>query len=148
MNHNRNLPFPLYGDGLQVRDWLYVLDHARAIALILEKGAPGEVYNVGGSHHCANKQLIERVRGLMKKPAELVRSVSDRPGHDRRYALNCGKLTRLGFRHAFPFEKALKSTIGWYRANESWWRPLKKGGGFKDYYRKQYDLRLKSGGAR
>ena len=143
-----DLPFPLYGDGLQVRDWLYVLDHVRAIELILDKGVLGEVYNIGGSHHCTNKQLIERVRGLMKKPKELVRSVPDRPGHDRRYALNCAKLARLGFRHAYGFEKALKSTIGWYRANESWWRRLRKDGGFRDYYRRQYASRLKAGGGR
>ena len=139
------MPFPLYGDGLQVRDWLYVLDHVRAISLILEKGALGEVYNIGGSRHCSNREIIETVRALMKKPKDLVRGVPDRPGHDRRYALNCGKLRRLGFRHAYAFEKALKSTIAWYRANESWWRPLKKGGGFRDYYRRQYAARLKAG---
>ena len=132
------LPFPLYGDGLQVRDWLYVLDHCRAVDLVLEKGAIGEIYNVGGSHQCANRELIEAVRGLMGVPEKLVRPVEDRKGHDRRYALDCGKLLALGFKHEHPFDEALRRTIDWYRRSEAWWRPLKKQGGFKAYYKKQY----------
>lgn len=137
-----DLPFPLYGDGLQVRDWLYVADHVRAIELVLAKGEAGEIYNIGGTEHCTNKELIKKVLKLMGKPESLIEPVADRPGHDRRYALNCRKLLGLGFKHAHDFESALKGTIKWYRANEPWWRPLKKQGGFKSYYDKQYSRRL------
>jgi dTDP-glucose 4,6-dehydratase len=131
-------PFPLYGDGRQVRDWLFVEDHARAIAFLLDKGEPGEIYNVGGTYSCENKELVRRVRGIMEKPASLVRPVKDRPGHDRRYALDCAKLKGLGFRHAFQFEEALRLTIEWYRFHESWWRPLKRQEPYRAYYEKQY----------
>ncbi|MBI5630799.1 MAG: dTDP-glucose 4,6-dehydratase [Elusimicrobia bacterium] len=131
-------PYPLYGDGLQVRDWLYVLDHARAIELILVKGLPGEVYNVGGTHSCANLELVEAVRELMGKPKDMIRPVPDRPGHDRRYALDCGKLKRLGFSHSYPFPEALALTVDWYRSHEPWWRPLKRQGSYQAYYQKQY----------
>ncbi|MDD5628525.1 MAG: dTDP-glucose 4,6-dehydratase [Elusimicrobia bacterium] len=135
-------PFPLYGDGRNVRDWLFVLDHARALELVLRRGRPGEVYNIGGTHSCANRELIERVRALMGIGPELVRRVPDRPGHDRRYALDCSKLKSLGFRHAYGFTQALQATVDWYRANEAWWRPLKGKGGFRRYYIRQYAARL------
>ncbi|MBI4677812.1 MAG: dTDP-glucose 4,6-dehydratase [Elusimicrobia bacterium] len=135
-------PFPLYGDGMNVRDWVYVLDHVRALEFLLLKGRTGEVYNIGGMHAAPNKELIERVRKLMGKPASLVQPVPDRPGHDRRYALDCGKLKALGFKHAYPFDEALNLTIAWYRANEAWWRPLKKAGGYRKYYDRQYAARL------
>ncbi len=135
-------PFPLYGDGRQVRDWLYVVDHARAIALVLEKAEPGQIYNVGGTYSCDNRELVGRVRALMGVSQELVLPVPDRPGHDRRYALDCAKIKALGYRPAYDFEQALKATIDWYRANERWWRPLKKHAGFKSYYRRQYASRL------
>lgn len=131
------LPFPLYGDGQQVRDWLYVVDHARAIQTVLAKGEVGEVYNVGGAHSCTNKKLIERVRRIMGK-GEVV-PVADRPGHDRRYALDCSKLLALGFKHAYSFDDALARTVKWYSENEAWWRPLKKAGGYKAYYKRQYE---------
>ncbi len=143
-----DLPFPRYGDGKQVRDWLYVVDHARALQLILEKGAVGETYNVGGVEHCPNNELIEKARGLMKKPKELVVEVPDRPGHDRRYALNCDKLEKLGFKHEFSFPEALKETIRWYEKNEAWWRPLRTSASYQTYYIKQYQERLKAGAAR
>ncbi|OGS39165.1 MAG: dTDP-glucose 4,6-dehydratase [Elusimicrobia bacterium RIFOXYA2_FULL_69_6] len=136
-------PFPLYGDGRNVRDWLYVVDHARAIALVLRRGRPGDIYNIGGTHSCDNRELLERVRLLMGVGPELVRRVPDRPGHDRRYALDCSKLKALGFRHAFGFTQALQLTVDWYRGHEAWWRPLKKQGGFRSYYSRQYAARLK-----
>jgi dTDP-glucose 4,6-dehydratase len=139
------LPFPLYGDGLQVRDWLYVVDHARAIETVLEKGQVGEIYNIGGAFSCNNRELIERVRAIMGVSKDLIRPVADRPGHDRRYALDCSKLMKLGFKHAHSFPEALELTIQWYRANEAWWRPLKKQGGYRTYYQKQYAPRLKAG---
>ncbi|MBI3554507.1 MAG: dTDP-glucose 4,6-dehydratase [Elusimicrobia bacterium] len=135
-------PFPLYGDGLQIRDWLYVVDHARAIEVVLEKGQVGEVYNIGGTKHFTNRELIETVRDLMGVPKDLVKPVPDRPGHDRRYALDCAKLKKLGFKHRFGFEQAMKETIHWYRGREDWWRPLKKQGGYQAYYEKQYSARL------
>ena len=130
--------FPQYGDGRQVRDWLHVVDHARAILLVLEKGVLGEVYNIGGSYTCENRALIAKVLRLMDKDSSLVTRVSDRKGHDRRYALDCSKLKRLGFRHAYDFEKGLRETIAWYRDNERWWRPLKIGGGYRAYYQAAY----------
>ena len=133
-----DIPFPLYGDGLNVRDWLYVLDHARAIDCVLRKGEIGEIYNVGGSYSCTNKELVERVRKIMGKPESMVKRVPDRKGHDRRYALDCAKLKRLGWKPETDFQRALVETVGWYRTNEDWWRPLKNGGAFKAYYKKQY----------
>ncbi len=134
-------PFPMYGDGRQVRDWLHVVDHARAILTVLEKGTLGEVYNIGGSYTCENRELIAKVLALMGKDASLVTRVEDRKGHDRRYALDCGKLKRLGFTHAYDFEKGLRETIAWYRAHERWWRPLKVGGGYRAYYKAAYKRR-------
>ena len=131
-------PFPQYGDGRQVRDWLHVVDHARAILLVLEKGILGDVYNIGGSYTCENRELIAKVLRLMGKDASLVTRVEDRKGHDRRYALDCSKLKRLGFKHAYDFEKGLRETIAWYQANEKWWRPLKVGGGYRAYYKAAY----------
>jgi dTDP-glucose 4,6-dehydratase len=131
-------PFPMYGDGRQVRDWLHVVDHARAILLVLEKGILGDVYNIGGSYTCENRELISKVLGMMGKDASLVTRVSDRKGHDRRYALNCSKLKRLGFKHAYDFEKGLRQTIAWYEAHEKWWRPLKVAGGYRAYCKAAY----------
>lgn len=137
-NFMEDKPFPQYGDGKQVRDWLHVTDHARGILLVLEKGTLGEIYNIGGSYTCQNKELIQKVLRLMKKPNDLVTRVEDRKGHDRRYALDCAKLKRLGFKHAYDFEKGLKQTIEWYLANEAWWRPLKVAGGYRAYVKKAY----------
>ncbi|MEK7389742.1 MAG: dTDP-glucose 4,6-dehydratase [Elusimicrobiota bacterium] len=137
-NFMDGVSFPQYGDGKQVRDWLHVVDHARAILLILEKGGLGEVYNIGGSYTCRNRELIERVLKLMGKGKELIVRVKDRKGHDRRYALDCSKLKRLGFKHAYDFEKGLRETISWYRDNPRWWRPLKTAGGYRSYYQTQY----------
>ena len=134
--------FPLYGNGGNVRDWLFVVDHARALELVLRRGRVGEIYNIGGTHSCANRELVDRVRALMGIDARLVRRVPDRPGHDRRYALDCSKLKKLGFKHAYGFIEALQSTVDWYRGHEAWWRPLKKGGGYQKYYSRQYAARL------
>ncbi len=140
-NFMEDKPFPMYGDGRQVRDWLHVADHARAILLCLEKGVLGETYNIGGSYTCENRELIEKVLKLMKKSTDLVKKVEDRKGHDRRYALDCSKLKKLGFRHAYDFESGLKETIKWYQTHEQWWRPLKVDGGYRTYYQKQYAAR-------
>lgn len=137
-NFMEDRPFPQYGDGKQVRDWLHVADHARAILLVLDKGTLGEVYNIGGSYTCQNRELIARVLRLMGKDSSLVARVEDRKGHDRRYALDCAKLKKLGFRHAYDFETGLRETIAWYQSNERWWRPLKVGGGYRAYYKAAY----------
>ena len=137
-------PLPLYGDGLQVRDWLYVLDHCDAIAHILEHGAPGETYNVGGDRELTNLELTRAILGLLDKPISLVQSVPDRPGHDRRYSIDSSKLHALGWRPTHAFEDALAATVDWYRAHEDWWRPLKSGE-YLDYYRRQYADRLAAG---
>jgi dTDP-glucose 4,6-dehydratase len=130
-------PLPLYGDGRQVRDWLYVLDHCAALDLLLHKGAEGEVYNVGGGVELENLALTRRILALCGKPESLIRPVTDRPGHDRRYAVDSSKLHALGWAPAHRFEDALGATVAWYRANETWWRPIKSGE-FRSYYARQY----------
>lgn len=137
-------PFPLYGDGLNVRDWVYVLDHVRAIGLVLRKGRIGEVYNIGGTCSITNRELVARVRDIMGVGPGMVTSVPDRPGHDRRYALDCSKLKRLGFRHKTRFADALARTVEWYGMHPEWWRPLKERKGYKGYYKKQYRSLAKS----
>jgi dTDP-glucose 4,6-dehydratase len=139
-------PLPLYGDGLQVRDWLYVDDHCDAIELALSDGAAGEIYNVGGGNELTNLELTRRTLGLLDRPMSLVRSVEDRAGHDRRYSVDCSKLAALGWTPAHSFADALAATVAWYREHEAWWRPLKSGE-YLDYYRRQYGDRLAAGAA-
>ncbi len=133
-------PLPLYGDGKNVREWLYVLDHCAAIELVLHKGAEGEVYNVGGGTEVDNLALTRKILALLGKPERLIQPVPDRPGHDRRYALDSAKLRALGWRPTHAFEEALRETVAWYQANDAWWRPL-KAGSFQQYYRQQYGER-------
>ncbi len=133
-------PLPLYGDGKNVRDWLYVLDNCAAIDLVLHKGRDGEIYNVGGGTEVENIVLTRQVLRLLGKPESLIQPVKDRPGHDRRYALDCGKIRGLGWKPAYEFGRALAEAVEWYRANEAWWRPLKSGA-FKEYYARQYGSR-------
>lgn len=116
---------PLYGDGLNVRDWLYVLDNCAAIDLVVHKGKVGEVYNIGGESEIANVELTRKILRKMGKGKEFINYVSDRLGHDRRYSLNCDKIRGLGFRPRYGFEEALDLTIGWYKNNKPWWRKLK-----------------------
>ncbi len=119
------LPVPLYGDGGNVRDWLHVDDHGRGIALALEQGSPGEVYNIGGGSELTNRELTERLLALCGRDWSAVQPVADRLGHDRRYSVDCGKLAALGYAPATDFVEGLAETVDWYRANEPWWRPLK-----------------------
>ncbi|HAH05043.1 MAG TPA: dTDP-glucose 4,6-dehydratase [Elusimicrobia bacterium] len=143
-NWMESRPFPLYGDGLNVRDWVYVLDHVRGIELVLRKGRVGEAYNIGGTCSSTNRELVARVRDIMGIGPELVRPVPDRPGHDRRYALDCSKLKKLGFRHKYRFADALAKTVEWYGMHPEWWRPLKGRKGYQGYYKKQYRTLAKS----
>lgn len=128
---------PIYGDGQQVRDWLYVLDHCSAIDVVLHRGEVGEVYNVGGGNERRNLDIAEQVLEMLGKPRSLIRFVKDRPGHDRRYSLDCSKLRRLGWEPARNFEEGLADTVRWYVSNEAWWRPLKSGE-YWEYYQKNY----------
>jgi dTDP-glucose 4,6-dehydratase len=133
-------PLPLYGDGRNVRDWLYVLDNCAAIDLVLRRGRDGEVYNIGGGTEVENIALTHQILRLTGKPASLVRPVTDRPGHDRRYSLDSGKVRELGWRPRHAFPDALGETVRWYREHEAWWRPLKSGE-FRTYYQQQYGHR-------
>ena len=129
---------PLYGDGLQVRDWLHVEDHARGILGVLERGELGEVYNIGGGNPRTNIEITRRLLdGCGRSFESHVRHVADREGHDRRYAISSAKAHALGWRPQIDFEGGLEATITWYRDNESWWRPLKSGE-FLAYYQRQY----------
>lgn len=137
-----NIPLPLYGDGLNVRDWLHVEDHCRAIDLAIDRGTNGEVYNVGGGNEVRNVDLTHKILELAGRPASLIRPVEDRPGHDRRYALDTTKLRQLGWAPEVPFEDGLKATVDWYRQNERWWRPIKEQDpAFRAYYHAQYGTR-------
>jgi dTDP-glucose 4,6-dehydratase len=134
-----DIPVPLYGDGRNVRDWLHVLDHCRALGLVLEKGSSGEVYNIGGGNEVMNVDLTHQILGILGKPASLIKPVADRPGHDRRYCLDTSKLQSLGWTPQVPFNDGLRETVAWYRANEWWWRPIKEHDlNFKAYYQAQY----------
>ena len=128
---------PLYGDGRNVRDWLYVLDNCTAIDLVLRRGATGEVYNIGGGHEVENVVLTREILKFTGKPETLIRRVTDRPGHDRRYSVDARKVRALGWAPRQPFAEALAATVEWYRRHEAWWRPLKSGE-FKAYYQQQY----------
>lgn len=120
---------PLYGDGLQIRDWLYVEDHARAVLTVLERGANGTVYNIASGSPCANIELARRlIEGAGGSVERHLRHVTDRLGHDRRYALDAGRLRALGWKPETPFDEGISRTIEWYRDNESWWRPLRRNG--------------------
>jgi dTDP-glucose 4,6-dehydratase len=139
-------PLPLYGDGKQVRDWLFVDDHCDALALVLEHGQPGAVYNIGGGNELTNLELTRAILQLLDVPASLVRHVPDRPGHDRRYSVDSSRLYALGWSPAHSFHDALALTVDWYRTREDWWRPLKSGE-YLEYYRRQYGARLAAGSA-
>jgi dTDP-glucose 4,6-dehydratase len=133
------IPVPLYGDGLNERDWLHVLDHCRALDVLLEAGTSGEVYNVGGGNHVKNVDLTRKILGLLGKSEDLIRPVPDRVGHDRRYSLDTTKLESLGWTPQVPFDQGLADTADWYRHNEWWWRPIKEQDpAFRMYYERQY----------
>ena len=131
-------PLPMYGDGLQVRDWLYVEDHCRALLAVLDRGADGQVYNVGGDCALTNREVVGRILDGVGAPHELIRSVADRPGHDRRYALNSDKLRReTGFAPQMSFAAGLASTIEWYRTNTDWTARVRSGE-YRAYYASNY----------
>src|ERR1700733_9355117 len=136
-----NQPLPLYGDGMQVRDWLHVEDHCRALLTILEKGRDGEIYNIGGNRSLPNKTVVDRILAITAKPASLIEYVTDRPGHDRRYALSSEKLMKeTGWSPLMDFEPGLQATVDWYRANQEWVQHVRSGEYLK-YYAQNYENR-------
>jgi dTDP-glucose 4,6-dehydratase len=134
-------PLPLYGDGLQRRDWLYVSDHADGVDFVLRHGATGETYNLPGGVEMANRDTVQLLLDRLGKPSSLVRHVEDRPGHDRRYAMDGSKLAGLGWRPKTDFAAGLAATIDWFVANEPWWRAARSGD-WDAYYERQYGARL------
>ncbi len=137
-------PLPLYGDGTQMRDYQYVLDHCEGIDVVLHLGKPGEIYNLGTGVETRNIEMARMLLDLLGKPHSLIHFVADRPGHDRRYALDIGKIRALGWESRHTFAQALAKTVRWYVENEWWWRKIKSGE-YREYYRRQYAERLAQG---
>lgn len=139
---------PIYGDGLNVRDWLHVEDHCRAIDLVIHQGVPGEVYNVGGNNERTNLEIVKVILRQLGQSEELITFIQDRPGHDRRYAIDAEKIqTQLGWKPRYTFESGLQQTIDWYVQHPNWWRRIQTGD-YQDYYQQQYGSRLHQGNKR
>src|SRR4051812_4250797 len=136
-------PLPLYGDGKQVRDWLYVEDHCAGIELVLREGPPGEIFNIGGENERFNIDVASALFDLTGAARSLLRRVDDRPGHDRRYSVDTSKAHALGWKPEMPFDEGLRITVDWYRDNRAWWEPIKSGE-YREYYERQYGARLSS----
>jgi dTDP-glucose 4,6-dehydratase len=136
-------PLPLYGDGRQVRDWLHVSDHCAGVELVLREGRPGETYNVGAGEERENVELTERILEYTGADRSLIHHVDDRAGHDRRYSLDTTKLRALGWSPATNWEEGVRDTVEWYRGNRDWWEPIKRSGGYREYYERQYAERLR-----
>ncbi len=131
-------PLPLYGDGLQMRDYQYVQDHCAGIDVVLRQGRPGEIYNLGTGVETTNLEMTRLILALLNKPDSLIQPITDRPGHDRRYALDCRKVQALGWQNRYNFEQAIEATVRWYVDNEWWWRKIKSGQRYQEYYQRQY----------
>jgi dTDP-glucose 4,6-dehydratase len=140
-NALQGLPLPIYGDGKQQRDWLFVEDNCAALDLLLHEGEPGEVYNIGAKNHRYNIQVAELILDIVGQPRSLIRHVTDRAGHDRRYGVSFEKIGKLGWEPTHDFQAAIETTVRWYQENEWWWKPVRDGE-FKEYYEKQYGERL------
>jgi len=136
-------PLPLYGDGKQIRDWIHVEDHVRAVLHVLEHGLPGEVYNVSADGEQTNQFMAEWILDVLGKSRQLIRHVEDRPGHDRRYALKASKIRGLGWQPFISLDRGLSSTVDWYRRERSWWKRIRTGE-YRKYYSEMYGQRLKS----
>jgi dTDP-glucose 4,6-dehydratase len=134
-------PLPVYGDGMQVRNWLYVEDCCAAIDAVLERGEPGEVYNVGGPDELPNLEVVRKILALTDRDESLISYVTDRPGHDRRYSLSAARLQGLGWQPQVRFDEGLERTVSWYRENEDWWKPIREGD-YREYYERQYGTKL------
>lgn len=134
-------PLPVYGDGLQVRNWIHVTDFARAIGCVLENGAPGDVYNAGGPDECPNIDVVRQIIELTGASEGLIEYVADRPGHDRRYSLSSQRVRGLGWEPRVRFAEGIGATVDWYKDNEWWWQPIRSGA-YRDYYERQYGRAL------
>lgn len=142
-NALENKPIPVYGDGLHIRDWIYVTDHCSAIDIVLREAPAGSIYNIGGVHDIPNIEVVRKILRLMGRPESLIRYIEDRPGHDRRYAMDSNKITKeLGWKMSCSFEEALMATVRWYTENRKWWQRIKSGE-YTNYYEKVYSARLK-----
>ena len=138
LNSLNNKKLPVYGDGMNIRDWIYVVDHNKAVELVLEKGKVGEVYNIGADQEMTNIDIIKLILNYLNKSDDLIEYVKDRPGHDRRYAIDSTKIeTELGWKPEYKFEEAIEKTIDWYLQNKNWWERIVSGE-YKDYYKLQY----------
>jgi dTDP-glucose 4,6-dehydratase len=138
-----NIPVPLYGAGLNIRDWMHVMDHCRGVDVAIERGTAGEVYNIGGGNEVRNVDLTHMLLRLAERPESLIKQVQDRQGHDLRYSLDTTKLRALGWQPEVSFEQGLKDTVRWYREHDWWWRPIKEQDpAFRTYYQTQYGSRL------
>jgi len=135
-------PLPLYGDGRQVRDWLHVDDHCSGIELVLREGEPGAVYNIAAGEEHENVELVRLILDQLGCDQSLIRHVEDRAGHDRRYSLDTTKVRSLGWEPRRAWRDGIRTTIDWYRENRDWWEPIKRSGGFREYYDKQYAARV------
>jgi len=141
-NALENRPLPVYGDGLNIRDWIHVEDHCRALELVLEKGRPGEIYNIGGEAERTNLEITRSILRILGKPESLMQYVADRPGHDRRYAIDFSKIEReIGWKPRYSLDEGLRRTVRWYTEQENWWRRIKSGA-YRDFYEKHYGGRL------
>ena len=141
LNSLKNKKLPVYGDGLNVRDWIYVIDHNKAVELVLEKGKTGEVYNIGANTEKPNIEIVKLILDQVNKSEDLIEYVKDRPGHDRRYAINSTKIKKeLGWQVQHSFEDAIKSTVKWFIENEKWWKEIISGE-YQNYYKLQYSSR-------
>lgn len=137
-NAIENKPLPLYGNGKNIRDWIYVLDNCEAIDLVFHKGKTGQVYNIGGGNELANIELTKLILKMLNKSTNLIKKVTDRPGHDFRYSLNCSKIKKeLNWKQKSDFLSSLKDTVAWYQKNTWWWKKIKNNE-FKKYYKNQY----------
>ena len=140
-------PLPLYGDGCQVRDWIHVADHCRALDLVLRRGRSGEIYNIGGGNERRNVDVAHLILKTLGKPESLLRSVADRPGHDRRYAIDAAKIHgELGWKPRETFDAGITATLAWYQSNRPWWEAVKSGA-YRQYYERMYGARLRAAGA-
>jgi len=137
-------PLPVYGDGMQVRNWLYVEDCCDAIDAVLERGEPGQVYNVGGPDELSNLEVLRRILALTDRDESLIEFITDRPGHHRRYSLSAARLEALGWKAAVPFDEGIERTVSWYRENEEWWAPIRSGE-YRSYYERHYGKALGTG---
>ncbi len=132
---------PVYGDGMQVRDWIFVADHCRGVDLVMRRGKTGGVYNLGGLHDVPNLEVVQQILDLVGKPASLIKHVPDRPGHDRRYAMDTSKIrAELDWEPQYDFRRGLHSTVEWYLAHRDWWERIRSGA-YREYYDKIYRTR-------